>query len=73
VIGSTHLVREPFTPYLHNHHSAPSAVIASVILNPLGRSLSPSKWSAPSFTDTLLITLKHMRKDYPIDTLRPIL
>jgi len=72
-IGPTHLVRASFTPYLHSHQSAPRAAIAGVIRNPLGRSLSPSEWSVPSLTDTLPIPLKHRLKDYPINTLRPIM
>jgi N-methylhydantoinase B len=44
---------------------------ACVILDPLGRSLAQSVWSVPSFTGTLPITLKHMLKEYPIETLEP--
>lgn len=44
---------------------------ACVILDPLGRSLAQSVWSVPSFTGTLPITLKHMLKEYPVETLEP--
>ncbi len=44
---------------------------ACVILDPLGRSLAQSVWSVPSFTGTLPITLRHMLREYPAETLEP--
>jgi N-methylhydantoinase B len=44
---------------------------ACVILDPLGRSLAQSVWSVPSFTGTLPITLKHMLREFPPETLEP--